>query len=345
MVDVPLVPLAPGALDVLVRGEPGPTGLLGPLPDLVLGDPLHRHVQPTTGLEGPPERGQDDRIVLRRDHLKRVHAHDAVELGPVGQGLDLSKLRGNPRKLLPGAGEMPRRVVHADQRAPRVDNHPEVLAGAAGRVEHPATDRQRCQETLHEGAVGVFDVPPPVVVHLREGILSPAGRSPGECVGASPPGPRSPRQRRRTRTAPATRSSSPASRVTEIGTRSRPNSPTESMTRLVRSCAVIRTAKVSNEPIRGGANVSTARTPTPSSPAGSQIQGDCRAATATPASDRLTRSVKMVIPTSPTIAARVVAARAPDLRPIMASIVDWRTAPIPARRTATAVSGTSDIRR
>src|ERR671918_607788 len=165
-----------------------------------------------------------------------------------------------------------------------------------------------------------------------------AGLSPGLRLGRR-------RQRRRTRTAPATRSSSPASRVTEIGTRSRPNSPTESMTRLVRSCAVIRTAKVPNEPIRGGANVSTARTPIPRRPAGTQIHGDCLAASATPASDRLTRKVNAVIPISPTIAARVVAARAPDRRPIMASIVDWRTAPIPAKRTATAVSETGDICR
>src|SRR5918996_2910351 len=143
------------------------------------------------------------------------------------------------------------------------------------RVEHPAPGRQRRKEPLDERSVGVLDLPPSLVVDGRQGVLLLRVLSPEPAEPSRPIDHRAyPPQRRRTRMPPASRRSRPARRVTDSGTRSRPNSPTESITRLARSCPVIRTANVPNAPIRGGANVSTASTAIPSMPPGTHIHGD-----------------------------------------------------------------------
>ena len=78
-------------------------------------------------------------------------------------------------------------MVHPQQQATMGQHHREVLAGAAGRVQHPTGRWEPGQEPLHEDLVSGLDLAPLGVVVVGQGVLlslvdPPAVPEPGPSV-------------------------------------------------------------------------------------------------------------------------------------------------------------------
>ena len=155
------------------EGQAAGTARPGPGPNLLLVGQLHGEVQPAHVAERAAEAPDDVGPVLGRDHLHRVHAHHAVEPLMKREVLEVELLGGDVGMLLAGTSEVGARVVHADHGPPALQHHPEVRAGPAGGVEHPAFGRELRQEPLDEGPVLLVDRTPTLVEHRGERVLLP----------------------------------------------------------------------------------------------------------------------------------------------------------------------------